>query len=235
MTNFALPIEWLPAAPPEQLVVLLHGGSASGAAMAPLAQALRAEFPRAALLAPDAPLPAERGAHDDAPGRPCRQWFDPVDLQDPARAPRIVAAVLPPLWGWLRATQQRLGVAAPATAIAGFAQGAVLALETAVAQDGIAGRVLAFSGRFAATPARAPQLTTVHLLHGGDDAVIPPRWARHALRTLGSLGGDATLDIADGVQHELHPVLIGRALFQLRNHIPARTWAEALGAAPARR
>jgi phospholipase/carboxylesterase len=46
----------------------------------------------------------------------------------------------------------------------------------------------------------------------------------------GALQGDATIDIAHGVGHELHPALIERALFRLRNHIPLRTWRAALGA-----
>ena len=39
------------------------------------------------------------------------------------------------------------------------------------------------------------------------------------------------LDIAHGVGHELHPALVERALFRLRNHIPLRTWRAALGGA----
>ena len=41
-----VPIEWLPAqGPAEQLILLLHGWGLSGANMAPLAQALRLQFP----------------------------------------------------------------------------------------------------------------------------------------------------------------------------------------------
>jgi len=221
-----LPIEWLPAAgAPEQLIVLLHGVGANGAGMAPLAQALRAEFPQAALLAPDAPNPFDGGGTG-------RQWFSVAGITEANRAERV-AAILPGLRSWLHATQQRLGVGPAATALGGFSQGAILALETALAEDGIAGRVLAFSGRFVQLPAAAPRQTTLHLFHGGADTVIPAHHARQALETLGVLQGDATLDVAEGVGHEIHPALIQRALFRLRNHIPARTWAAALGAVPA--
>ncbi len=222
--NWPLPIEWLPAngGPAEQLILLLHGGASNGAAMAPLAQALRAQFPQAALLAPDAPLPSP-----DGPA--LRQWFSRQGGNDDNRAGRGVE-VLGPVWDWVRHSQQRLCVGPAATAIAGFSQGAIVALETALAQDGLAGRVLAFSGRFISTALqRAPQHTTVHLFHGGADAVIASQHSSQALKTLGALHGDATLDIAQGVGHELHPALIARALFRLRNHIPARTWAAALG------
>jgi len=223
-----LNIEWLPdSGAPEQLIVLLHGVGATGADLAPLAQALRAEFPQSAVLAPDAPHPFDGGAG----GAPGRQWFSVAGITEDNRADRV-AAVLPGLIDWLKATQQRLGVGPAATALGGFSQGAILALETVQAEDGIAGRVLAFSGRYVALPALAPRHTTLHLFHGGADPVIHPSHSRMALAALGALDGDATLDIAEGVGHQLHPALIQRALFRLRNHIPARTWAAALGAVP---
>ena len=61
--------------------------------------------------------------------------------------------------------------------------------------------------------------------------MVAAQHTRDALQALAALNGDATMDIADGVGHELHPVLVQRALFRLRNHIPARTWAAALAAA----
>ncbi|MBG6081261.1 phospholipase/carboxylesterase [Rubrivivax gelatinosus] len=220
-----LAIESLPAqGAPEQLVLLLHGVGSSGASMAALAQALRHEFPQAALLAPDAPEAFDGGGTG-------RQWFSVAGI-DEANRPERVAEALPALWSWVRAEQRRLGVPAPATAIAGFSQGAILALETAAQCDGLAGRVLAFSGRFARLPARAPRLTTLHLFHGATDAVIDAAHARHAFETLAGLNGDATLDVAEGLGHVLHPALVDRAIFRLRHHIPARTWAEALGSAP---
>jgi phospholipase/carboxylesterase len=220
-----LPIEWLPAeGAPEQLILLLHGVGADGASMAPLAQALRAEFPQAALLAPDAPHPFDAGG-------PGRQWFSVAGITEANRAERVAAA-LPPLVAWVRQAQDRLRVGPAATAIAGFSQGAILALETALREDGLAGRVLAFGGRFAAPPEAAPRHTTVHLFHGGADPVIPAAHARAALEALAALQGDATLDIAEGTGHAIHPALVQRALFRLRNHIPARTWAAALGAVP---
>lgn len=220
-----LPIEWLPASgAPEQLLILLHGVGASGAAMAGLAQMLRNEFPQAAVLAPDAPNPFDGGGLG-------RQWFSVAGV-DEANRPARVAAALPGLVDWVKATQRRLGVGTAATALAGFSQGGILALEAAALEDGLAGRVLAFGARYARLPVAAPRHTTVHLFHGGADAVIAASHARAAIEHLGALNGDATMDVAEGVGHELHPVLAQRALFRLRHHIPARTWAAALGAVP---
>ena len=212
---------------PEQLVLLFHGWAQDAAALAPLADALHREFPQAAVLVPESPTPADGG-------RRGRMWYSIEGLQDDlSRWPARVAAQVDVLGPWVRAQQQRLGVPAPATCLGGFSQGALLSLELVARHDGIAGRVLAFGGRYCTLPQAAPQLTTLHFLHGQDDTVFPVAEVRRALEHLGAHQGDATVDIAHGVGHQLHPALIDRALFRLRNHIPQRTWREALGAVPA--
>lgn len=221
-----LPIEWLPAdgSRPEQLMLLLHGVGADGTNLAPLAQVLRAEYPQAAILAPDAPHP-----FDQAPRG--RQWFSVQGITEDNRADRVAAA-LGPLLRWVRAQQDRLGVPPMATALVGFSQGAILSLEAVLAADGIAGRVLSFSGRFVALPTAAPRYTTLHFFHGSADPVIHAAHTQTAIDAMQALRGDATMDIAQGVGHELHPALVERAIWRLRHHIPARTWAAALGAVP---
>lgn len=221
-----LAIEHRPAhGPAEQLLLLWHGWAQDGAALAPLADALRREFPQAAVLVPQSPLPA------DAPRRG-RMWYSIQGLRDqPELWPQRVAAALGPLEPWVRAQQQRLGVAPAATCLGGFSQGALLALELAARRDGIAGRVLAFGGRFVEPPPQPPRQTTLHFFHGDADDVFTTDEVRRQFGQLGAQHGDATIDIAHGVGHELHPALIERALFRLRNHIPLRTWQAALGAA----
>ena len=229
-TSIETGLEWLPPespahAGPEQLILLLHGCGGTSRSMLALARALRLQFPRAAVLAPEAPHP-----HDG--GGPGRQWYAVAGLA-PANWPGRVAAALPGLQAWVLAQQQRLGVGPAATALGGFSQGAVLSLALALQHDGIAGRVLAFGGCLTEAPRAAPRYTTLHLFHGDADAVIPADSSRQALEQLGELQGDATLDIAQGIGHELHPVLIDCALQRLQTHIPLRTWQAALGAAPA--
>ncbi|EHR71944.1 putative esterase [Burkholderiales bacterium JOSHI_001] len=232
MTDTALPppstLEWLPAdahgQPPEQLILLLHGVGASAQGMAPLAQFFRQNFPRAAIVAADGFDP-----FDMAPVG--RQWFSVQGVDEVNRVERV-AAVLPRLSAWVKATQDRLRVGPAATALVGFSQGAILALELVSQHDGLAGRVLAFAGRYAQLPMHAPQATTLHLFHGEADAVIPVQHARTAIERLAARHGDATLDIASGVGHEIAPALLRCALQRLTTHIPHRTWAQALGAVP---
>jgi phospholipase/carboxylesterase len=224
-----LAIEHLPAhGRAQQLLLLLHGWAQQPQALGPLADALRREFPQSAVLVPEAPTVADGG-------RPGRMWYSVDGLREaPEDWPRRVAAQLDPLRDWVQAQQQRLGVGPAATCLGGFSQGAILSLELAARHDGIAGRVLAFGGCFVQPPLLPPRHTTLHFFHGQDDAVFPVDGLRRTIEHLAALQGDATVDIAQGVGHEVHPALIDCARHRLRSHIPLRTWQAALGATVAR-
>jgi phospholipase/carboxylesterase len=169
------------------------------------------------------------GAHGAQEGRAeGRQWFSTRGI-DEANRPRRVAQALPPLVEYIRACQARFHLLQSDTALAGFSQGAIMALEATAAHDGLAGRVLAFSGRYAAMPQWAPQYTTIHLLHGAADAVMPVAHAQQAQVRLNELHGDSTIDVATHVGHELHPALIERAVVRLQTCVPLRSWEAALG------
>lgn len=215
-------IEFAPAAgEASQLFVLLHGVGGTPASMLPLANAFHAQYPRAALVA----LPGFE-AFDSGPHG--RQWFSIRNI-DEANRPGRIAAVMPQVIAMVRAEQDRWKVPPLATAIAGFSQGGIVALESIAREDGLAGRVLAFSARYALPPDVAPRWTTVHLFHGDEDRIIPARYAQEAMHHLASLHGDATIDIAHGVGHELHPALIERAMDRLQSRIPIRYWQRAFG------
>lgn len=212
------PREWLPAqGRPAQLMILLHDRHQTTADMLPLAQRLQHRFPQAALLVP-------AGVGVEAAESPASAAAEGVAAAAAGEVPRLVR--------WVRDVQARLGALPQETALAGFGHGATLALELAFAHDGLVGRVLAFGGQCLALPERAPQLTTLHLLHGGADPEVPVAAARLTLQHLGVLHGDCTLDIAQEIGHELHPALIDCAIHRLTHHIPQRTWRAAMGAAP---
>lgn len=227
-TTMTLPLLHLPAeGDPTLLFVLLHGVGARASDLAPLARRLAGEYPQAAVAGLDAPHPfdAAPAAHG------ARQWFSVQGVTEANRIERVAAA-LPMFVATLRALQQRFGVSWPCTALVGFSQGAIMALEAVQAEPRLAGRVLAFSGRHARAPAHAPADTTVHLLHGLDDRVIPPGPAIDSAERLVALGGDVTADVLPGIGHELHPRLVERAIEQLRTFLPKRAWREAMGEAP---
>jgi len=217
---------WLPVeGRPEQLMLLLHGVGGNAAGMSPLAERLQREFPQAAIVARDGFSPL-----DGEPTGTLRQWFSVRGIDEANRVERV-AAMLPTLANWVGEMQRTHDVGPAATALWGFSQGAIVSLELVQAHDGIAGRVLAFAGRYARLPQVAPKLTTLHWLHGSADMVIPATHAQAALQRLAELEGDATLDVAEGIGHEINAHLLQCALQRLRSHIPLRTWAAALGAA----
>jgi phospholipase/carboxylesterase len=159
-------------------------------------------------------------------GKTERQWFPTFELSDDNRPQRVAAAV-PALAQFIREQQQRFAILQSDTALAGFAEGATVALALSDLHDGLVGRVLAFSGRYAALPDKAPTLTTLHLLHGQRDAVVPVELAQQAYAQLTALGADATCDIASSVGHELHPALMDQAVHRLRTCVPLRHWRTA--------
>lgn len=214
---------WPQAMQPQQLFILLHGLGGQAADMVPLADRLKHEFPQAAFFLPDATYPFDGGGSG-------RQWYSNSGINDENRAARVADA-MPVLLALVSYAQKRFNVLQTDTALAGFSQGAIMALQFSVQHDGLAGRVLAVSGRFAALPETAPELTTVHLLHGEDDSVIAAEHARAAYERMMQLEGDATLDVVPGVGHEIHPLLCDRAIHRLKSSIPLRSWKRAMNSA----
>ena len=229
---------------PDLLYVLFHGVASNAQQMTALAQSLAAEYPQAAVLCVHAPDAFDGGGIDGAPASgaaaalaapapDARQWFAVRGLDaDPALLGTRVAAALPHFIAVLRGLQQRFGIGWERTALAGFGQGATMVLEAVQAEPQLAGRVLVFAGRHVDLPDHAPADTSVHLLHGRDDAVVSYRASVESARALVALGADVTADVLPDIGHELHPALIDAAIHQLRTFLPQKVWREAMRAAP---
>lgn len=135
---------------------------------------------------------------------------------------------VPTVAAQIRRIQARNDLSGQHTALAGFSQGAALAFEASLDQPDLAGRVLAFSGSYRRTLTVAPLASTLHFLHGEDDGQASVEHVRSIYARLAELEGDATLDIASGIGHELHNSLINRAIYRLQTCIPLRSWEAAL-------
>ncbi len=204
---------------PAQLILLFHGVGANAQAMAPLGRAYARAFPQALVVALDAPTPSEL-----APGG--WQWFSVAGVTEENR-PQRVAAALPAFEYAVRHWQQQAGVDAAGTALVGYSQGAIMALESALRPAPVAARVVAIAGRFARLPEQPlHEGSSIHLLHGKADAVMPYRHAIEGALRLKSLGADFTADVLPFVGHELAPALIELAVDKLQHHIPARLWLQ---------
>jgi phospholipase/carboxylesterase len=217
--------EMLPVqGPVEWLFLLFHGVGGSADGMAPLARRLRAEYPQSAVLGFNGPEPYDGGTGGF-------QWFSVRDITEQSR-PSRVAEALPGFIATVRAAQKRFDVSWERTALFGFSQGAIMAMESVQGEPSLAGRVLAFSGRYATPPMAAPVDTTLHFCHGLNDNVIAYPLQADAAERLIALGADVTADILPGIGHELHPQLIDKAIMQLRTFLPKKVWREAMSEAP---
>ncbi len=214
-------IELLPSsARPKQLFILLHGVGTNSADMAPLASQFRAVYPEAAFLIPEGTFPFDGGGEG-------RQWFSLSGLTE-ENCPARIAEAIQVLYTLVRQSQDRLNILPSDTALVGFSQGAIMALEFSAAHDGRIGRVLAFSGRYTKLPEKAPELTTVHLFHGENDNIMPVEHTYAAYERLSELQGDVTIDIASSVGHGIDTFLVECAIHRLQTCIPLRSWKWAL-------
>jgi phospholipase/carboxylesterase len=214
---------WPESMQPQQLFILMHGVGGRAADMVLLADRLKDEFPNAAFFLPDGIFPFDGGGSG-------RQWYSNSGVTEENRAGRVNEA-MPVLLALVSYAQNRFNVLQTDTAIAGFSQGANMALQFSVLHDGLVGRVLAFSGRFAALPEKAPELTTLHVLHGEEDSVISVEHAHAAHARLVQLEGDVTLDVVPGAGHEISAVMCERAIHRLKTTIPKRSWNLAMKSA----
>jgi phospholipase/carboxylesterase len=213
----------LPVKPAPQLMLLFHGLGADADDLVPLGRRLARAYPQASVVSVQAPHACEFGAG--------RQWFSVRDVDDANRVQRVAAA-LPAFVEQVRRWQRDTGAGVAQTALIGFSQGAIMALHTTLSEPALAGRVISLSGRFAELPSRPAPRTTLHLLHGMRDAVIPATLARDAAEHLVAIGADVTADLLPGLGHGVDEALVERLLERLSTHVPAHTWREALASDP---
>ena len=205
------------------LYIYLHGRGGTGLSMTPVADRFAQTYLGAAHLIPDG-----FDACDTAPEG--RQWFSARGVTEENRRERVLAA-LPALIAFIRDAQSHFGVTPLATALVGFSQGAIMALEAVQEHRSLVGRVVAIAGRYARLPDAAPD-AVIHLVHGKEDAIVPARHSVEAATRLVALGGDVTADVVPGITHAPHPELVERALGHLQTFLPRRVWAEAMAEAP---
>lgn len=206
-----------PDKPAQQLLLLFHGVGDNPVSMGQIGSWF-------APLFPDALIVSVGGAEASGTGR---QWFSVDGISEEDRQQRV-DVIMPTFIETVRHWQQQSGVRPQATALIGFSQGAIMALESLKAAPGLASRVIAFNGRYATLPTVASTATTVHLIHGGEDRVIDLSWAVAAHEALLALGGDVTLDIVEDLPHAIDDRSMQLALDHLRYTVPKHYFDEAL-------
>ena len=206
-------------APSAQLILIFHGVGSNPQSMLPLAHGIAAKFPNATIAAvqsPDASF---------APGG--YQWFSVAEVTEDNRQQRVNAA-MPSFVACVQHWQQVSGVGPEATALVGFSQGAIMALESTKLAQAPANRVVSIAGRFANLPTGGHYPGTIHFLHGKEDPVISYQHTVLAAHHLRDLGVDITAEVVPFFQHQVPAEFIEMAAEKLATHISHKVWKAAM-------
>jgi phospholipase/carboxylesterase len=204
-----------PAGGAKQLMLLFHGVAATAQDLLPMGARLAQAFPEAYIVSVQAPYPSDLGQGF--------QWFSVRDITEENR-PARVAEVLPQFVALVEDLQRQTGVGPEATALFGFSQGGIMALEASQLPQHLAGRIVALAGRFAQLPQAPHALTTLHMLHGKEDAVIHYGYTVTAAQHLVNLGADVTADVLPFVSHSVSDDMLDLLVERLQGHVPKRLW-----------
>ncbi|CNI26824.1 esterase [Yersinia bercovieri] len=197
----------------EQLILLFHGVGDSAAGMAPVGSHFAQAFPQALVVSIDGPFASSMGNG--------RQWFSVQGITEEGRQGRI-DEVIPQWVATIHQWQQQSGLGAQQTTLVGFSQGAIMPLEGMKAQPQLAGRIIAFSGRFATLPQQPIADVVYHLIHGEQDGVIQVEHAKKAASSLTALGHKVTLDLVPNMGHGINQLMLEQAIAHLRQDLAAR-------------
>ncbi len=185
---------------PKQLMVLLHGYGADGKDLISLGYEWRDSWPDMLFVSPNAPHVC-----DQMPSG--FQWF-PVGGPLPIRRVEGVGLARPIVVNFLMDLWARTGVSPGETVLAGFSQGAMMALHVGTSLDQKLAGIIAFSGAYVPVSGRDAlkfAKPPVALIHGDMDGVVDVQCSYEAEKALAAEGFEVTLHIAPGVAHGISP------------------------------
>ncbi|ODT51185.1 dienelactone hydrolase family protein [Devosia sp. 63-57] len=185
---------------PDSAVVLLHGYGSDGNDLIGLAPHWQGILPGALFVSPNAPTALGMGGF---------QWFA-IDWTGDRLASRQtgVISAQPVLVGFLEDLWAQTGIAPERTLLAGFSQGAMMALHVGLSLPQELMGIVAFSGAlvppegFGAPGSAKPAIC---LVHGDMDEVVDPNLSADAKRLLAENGYDVRFHISHGVGHGIAP------------------------------
>ena len=187
---------------PDCAVVLLHGYGSDGNDLIALAPHWQDQLPGALFVAPNAP---------EALGMGGFQWFA-IDWTGDRLSSRQtgVTKARPVLVDFLNALWEQTGIAPARTILAGFSQGAMMALHvgTSLPKDQQLLGVIGFSGAFLPPEGfGGPELARppVCLVHGDRDEVVDPEHSAEAAALLRQGGLSVAYHVSRGAGHGIAP------------------------------
>lgn len=167
----------------KHLLVLLHGYGSDGADLIALGQYWSGMLPDTLFVSPNAPTPCAINP----------QGFEWFPLQTDRTISRVegAPAARETIVTFLNDLWKQTGLSAKDTILAGFSQGAMMALHTGLSLDEDLAGIVAFSGALIPSPGllegKAPH-PLIAVLHGDQDTVVDPNLSREAVETLTGLG-----------------------------------------------
>ncbi len=176
------------------LILLFHGVGALPENMVTLGRALAESHPEAAIVSVASPDPSDFSGGF--------QWFSIRGITEDNRPARIADA-LPGFITCVQDWQARFQTRPETTTLIGFSQGGIMALASSQQPVVLANRLIGLSTRFGSPP-ETPPWAPVTLIHGDQDTVIAPDFARQAHDDIAALGGEVSLDIVPGLAHQIN-------------------------------
>jgi phospholipase/carboxylesterase len=187
---------------PDAAVVLLHGYGSDGKDLIGLAPYWKQALPGAIFVSPNAPQALGMGGY---------QWF-PIDWTGDRLASRQtgVIAARPVLVDFLTDLWTQTGITPARTVLAGFSQGAMMALHvgTSLPVEQTLMGVIGFSGAFLPPDGfLGPGLAKppICLIHGDMDDVVDPNHSADANSLLTNSGFAVDYHVSRGVGHGIAP------------------------------
>ena len=181
---------------PGHLVVLLHGYGADGNDLIGLAPVLAPLMPDVVFHAPNAPYPCE--------GNPMGfQWFG-ISRLDPQVAAAGARSAAPFVDTFLDDTMAKYGLDESRTALVGFSQGTMMALQVGLRREKQIAGIVGFSGMLAGPEALKGEIKSrppVLLVHGDSDEMLPAALTQRAAQVLQDNEVKVAVHIAEGIGH----------------------------------
>jgi phospholipase/carboxylesterase len=182
--------------PAKQLVILLHGYASDGDDIISLGNQWQRMLPDAAFAAPSAP--------EFCSNPPMGfEWFD-TSSPDPADHWRGVENSTPPLNAFIDTELETHRLDGGALALAGFSQGAIMALHVGLRRNPGPKAIVSFAGTMIGVDRLEQDIAArpeVMLIHGDRDDIIPVDALQYTQVALQQQGIPVRTHIANGIAH----------------------------------
>lgn len=195
--------------PAKNLVVFLHGYGSNGDDLISIGQEWAPYLPDTAFVSPNAPEACEIWSQG-------YQWFS-IRAIDPDAFEREKQAekAMPALNAFLDAQLAKWGVAESHLLVAGFSQGAMMAMYTMPRRQKPCAGVIGYSGMLIEAEAlKRPEMVKIPVLaiHGDRDEVVPPASLEAIERGFSAAGYDVETVLRPGLGHGIDGFGLTRGL-----------------------